>query len=428
MDSVIKIKDLSVIYDRGTPRETVALFGVNLEIYPGELTIIFGPSGCGKSTLLYCIAGLEQATGGSITVDGSDIASFGEREKALFRLRTVGMIFQAYYLIPYITVLNNIVLPQIFASTPRSERTGKAMAAAKYLGIDSFVSRLPMELSGGQQQRVAIARSLMNDPQILLADEPVGNLDSKSSDEVMAIVRDVVDNQKKTVILVTHDARYLSLAHRVVYMKDGRLERVVINKTLRTDKRDGFQTLLERFMLADPHASIDRIKSRILLKSLKTGFGFYVDERLEKFLEEFFSGKIDFERFKNFLDAPFRDGGCGLYSKTAESVAQKIEWLLRESLRLKRAAKLVGGAAMFLREAEAVYVNLSGEHGLNFEGKKREIFLEKVFLRLRGEISREELLSFLDASEKNGGLGLDQRVALHVSDDVEVLNVDYSRE
>ena len=177
-EPIIKIKELNVVYFMGKSNEVHALRNINLEIYPGEFIIFFGPSGCGKSTLLYSIAGLETNINGNIMLNGKDIASMKQKELEDFHRQKIGMIFQAYYLISSLSVANNVVLPQIFIEKNRIERKKKALELLQHFGVSGEADKLPSELSGGQQQRVAICRSLMNDPEVLLADEPVGNLDS----------------------------------------------------------------------------------------------------------------------------------------------------------------------------------------------------------------------------------------------------------
>ncbi|OIO19823.1 MAG: hypothetical protein CO029_03560 [Candidatus Magasanikbacteria bacterium CG_4_9_14_0_2_um_filter_41_10] len=221
--AAISIKNLSVTYFPGKSNEVPALSNANLDIYPGEFIIFFGPSGCGKSTLLYSIAGLEKPTEGEILVQGLKLHELSNSELEYYHQFTTGMIFQAFYLIPSLSVEKNIMLPQIAVGGKKKERQAEAERLMKYFGVYEQRSKLPNELSGGQQQRVAICRSLINDPDIIFADEPVGNLDSKSAQDVLALIQELNIKQKKTIILVTHDPSHLDIADRVFFMKDGKI-------------------------------------------------------------------------------------------------------------------------------------------------------------------------------------------------------------
>lgn len=226
---IISVKKLCVTYFPGKSNEVRALKNIELDIYPGEFIIFFGPSGCGKSTLLYSLSGLERNITGSILVKGEDLPTMKPKQREEFHQRTIGMVFQAYYLIASLSVLENVTLPQVALSEPIHVREPKALALLDKFGVKAQAKKLPMELSGGQQQRVAICRSVMNDPDIIFADEPVGNLDSKSTDEVMKLLRELNERDHKTVILVTHDPSHLHHANRVFFIRDGEVVRVQEN-------------------------------------------------------------------------------------------------------------------------------------------------------------------------------------------------------
>jgi len=211
----IKLENLSIVYNNGKTNEFWAVRDINLEIYPEEYVIFFGPSGCGKSTLLYAIAGLEKPSKGRVLVNDIDLGLAGERELIKYRQFLVGIIFQAYYLISDLTAEDNILLPQIFAGKSFLERKKQANFLMERFGVLDFKNKKPSQLSGGQQQRVAIARSLINNPSILLADEPVGNLDSKNAEIVIDLLDNFNKKDKKTVVYVTHDQRHLDKADRV---------------------------------------------------------------------------------------------------------------------------------------------------------------------------------------------------------------------
>lgn len=205
----------------GGREPTRILQGINLQVQATEYVIIFGPSGCGKSTFLHLLAGLERPNSGTIKIRGEDIVKFDQRRLALHRRSKIGLVFQQFNLLSNLTALENVALPQIFSGSRLRQRTNRGKQLLGKMGIEKLADKLPSEMSGGEQQRVAIARSLVNSPWIMLVDEPTGDLDSKSADEVMDIIFKLNEQSRRTILLVTHNPDYLHFAHRVIYMKDG---------------------------------------------------------------------------------------------------------------------------------------------------------------------------------------------------------------
>jgi putative ABC transport system ATP-binding protein len=200
-----------------------ALRGVDMDVYVGELVSIVGPSGSGKSTLLGLIGGLDTPTGGSIEIDGVDISRMNEDQLTEIRNEKIGFIFQFFNLIPTLTALENVALPIQFARNPRYNPIKRAKALLEILGLEDRMRHRPSELSGGQQQRVAIARALANNPPLLLADEPTGNLDTESGQLVMETLQQIRHDSGTTVVVVTHDAHIASHADRVMTLVDGQI-------------------------------------------------------------------------------------------------------------------------------------------------------------------------------------------------------------
>ncbi|MEK7093991.1 MAG: DUF977 family protein [Patescibacteria group bacterium] len=231
---IIELKDLNGYYDRGKPNEWWALRNVNLQIEAGSYAAFFGASGSGKTTMLYTISGMEKPESGQVLVTGKDITNFSQKELAIYRQMTVGIVFQQFNLIPSISVLDNIALPMSFLGIPLEKRQKKAMDLLVRFGIDNLATRLPFELSGGQQQRVGIARALANDPPIVIADEPLGNLDSENANKVLDFLRDLQEKDGRTIIMVTHESWSLKDAKLIFYIKDGQI--------VKTEKRQGRDT------------------------------------------------------------------------------------------------------------------------------------------------------------------------------------------
>ncbi len=219
----IEAKDLSKIYGEGENRVT-ALDRTSLTISPGDFISIIGPSGSGKSTLLHLLSGLDRPTGGRLSYDGRDIYSLSDKELSAFRRQRIGFIFQQFHLLPVLTARENIVMPRLLDKKQPDEAYLQELA--RMLGIQDRLTHLPHELSGGQQQRVAIARALIAKPDVIFADEPTGNLDSRSGSEVMELLKTVGKDMGKALVVITHDSRIAAMAERRLSIVDGVLSEV----------------------------------------------------------------------------------------------------------------------------------------------------------------------------------------------------------
>ena len=220
---LIKAKKLSKIYGSGE-NQVVALDKVDLTVAPGDFISIIGPSGSGKSTLLHLLSGLDHPTSGSLTYDGQEIYTLPDKELSAFRRRQMGFIFQQFNLLPVLTARENILMPLLLDKKQPDE--GYLSQLAELLGIRNRLDHLPHELSGGQQQRVALARALIAQPEVIFADEPTGNLDSKSGGEVMDMLKSIRDRMGKTLVIITHDNRIAAMADRRLTIMDGVLSEV----------------------------------------------------------------------------------------------------------------------------------------------------------------------------------------------------------
>ncbi|MDO4922991.1 MAG: ABC transporter ATP-binding protein [Peptococcaceae bacterium] len=220
--AVLEVKDLCKVYGEGDTA-VHAVDHVSFEVEKGEFVAIVGASGSGKSTLMNLIGGIDRPTGGKVMIDGEDLYALSESERAIFRRRNIGMIFQFYNLIPTLTAEENIMLP--FLLDKRRPEKAKVKELLALLGLEARATHLPSALSGGQQQRVSIGRALINDPAFILADEPTGNLDSQSGREVMALLQMANRKYHQTVLLITHDERIALSADRILTIGDGKLLR-----------------------------------------------------------------------------------------------------------------------------------------------------------------------------------------------------------
>lgn len=236
LSPIISVKKLCKIYHIGN-NKVYALCGVSFDIYEGEFVAIVGTSGSGKSTCLNMLAGLEKPSSGSINIAGKRIDRMNERQLVAFRRMHIGFIFQSYNLLNSMNALENVAMPLMFRGVPYKKRTQKAMKYMRMIGIGDQADHMPNQMSGGQQQRVGIARALVIDPKIIFADEPTGNLDSHTTEEVLQIMREIVRSQKKTLVMVTHDPVIAAWADRQLKVVDGRVIEVIYNPDSEIEKR-----------------------------------------------------------------------------------------------------------------------------------------------------------------------------------------------
>ncbi|UCD04584.1 MAG: ABC transporter ATP-binding protein [Candidatus Woesearchaeota archaeon] len=219
---MIDIEDVWKVYQMGEV-EVPALRGLNLKIYPKQLVVIMGPSGSGKSTAMNIIGCLDIPTRGTVKLAGQDISKMHESELAQLRGKKIGFVFQTFNLLQHITALENVILPTIFQNVPKEQREEKAKKILESVGLGDRVNHRPSEMSGGERQRVAIARALVNDPEIVLADEPTGNLDSKTGEKILEVLENL-NKEGKTIIIVTHDPDIAKCTNNVFHLKDGKVE------------------------------------------------------------------------------------------------------------------------------------------------------------------------------------------------------------
>jgi len=222
---IIEVRDVWKIYGEGDA-QVFALRGVTLSIEKGDFIAIMGPSGSGKSTLMHILGLLDTPTKGKVIIKGKDVSTLSEDERALIRRKTVGFVFQQYNLSPSLNALENVELPMLFAGVPKEQRRKRAKELLEMMGLGHRLYHYPNQLSGGQQQRVAIARALANDPEVILADEPTGNLDTKTGERIIELFKDL-HRKGKTIVIVTHNPDVASAAEKIVHIRDGKILEVI---------------------------------------------------------------------------------------------------------------------------------------------------------------------------------------------------------
>lgn len=439
--SIIDIKDLSVTYFLGKSNEVRALDNVALQIESGELVIFFGASGCGKSTLLYTIAGLEKPTKGNVMVNNIDLSHMKNNELEKYRQNTIGMIFQAFYLIPSLTIEDNITLPQVAIGTPRKQRTEKAQELMKYFGVFEQRKKLPSELSGGQQQRIAICRSLVNDPNIIFADEPVGNLDSKSAQDVLGLIQELSVKQKKTVILVTHNPAHLEIADRIFFMKDGKIISTKVNKETRKiivgeyshlESQDDSLKLAPNKGTGEGKADIEsnskevdsiilEYKAKEIVSEVLTGLSYDEVTKIENYIREaLHNSNSDYKKLKTYLNTDYMQDGLNLNVKTSQKIIQKLEATTKEIEELgkefaNRAAKHDGYIQQIRRYLlDTFEVNIRTTDAI----EAMEAVIED---RVTGVTDRKGVQEKFDRPTKQGGVGLDRRTAKKMTKHLEMI-------
>jgi putative ABC transport system ATP-binding protein len=222
--NLIDVKNIWKIYGEGKESETIALNDISFSVKEGEFVAIMGPSGCGKSTLLHILGLLDHPTRGALLMDGGDVSDCSDEELALQRNRKIGFVFQSFHLLPRVSVIENVRAPLIYSSIKEAEWNEMTINAIESVGMQHRLQHEPSQLSGGEKQRVAIARALVNHPKIIFADEPTGNLDSKSGRTVMEILQSLNEKEGKTIVLVTHETYTAEHSERIIKMMDGRIE------------------------------------------------------------------------------------------------------------------------------------------------------------------------------------------------------------
>lgn len=428
-EPLIYTDKLRVIYNQGASNEMRALEETNVAIYPEEYVIIYGPSGCGKSTLLYSLSGLQSATYGEVFFRGKAIAKMTRQEDLELHQTGIGMIFQAFYLIGSLDILDNVCLPKVFRGEEPTERRKAGIQLLRRFSIAGQADKFPSQLSGGQKQRVAIARSLVNDPKIIFADEPVGNLDSESAENVMKILKELNEIDKKTIVLVTHNPDHLPYADRVIFMKDGVIIKEEVHKEKRPIKKIEsaveeekppkesleLKMLMASFKNLLPQ-QIDILlvpfKAKQLLSHLLSQLNDEQVTMAEAFLKELLFKNIDLQTFTNKLDIPLDDGGAGWNKMRAKSFAEQAEKILKQAVNLKNnTPDSIASFAEYI--IDRFHLHLTPDQSMKFQN-----ILQR---RIENKIGQIGLLKNLDNNIDDYDLGLNKITAEKIAREIEII-------
>lgn len=411
-------RDLDITYNKGKSNEYKALQKVNTDIYEGEYVILFGASGSGKSTLMYAIQGSLPPANGTLLIGGDDIYSYPPSERVYFQRYIMGIIFQSFNLIGSLTVLDNVALPQIFCNVDKASRERRAQALLERFGVGHVSHKIPSMLSGGQQQRVSVARSMVNDPHILLADEPTGNLDSISTQQVMDKIDEINSFDQRTVIMVSHNASHLQYAHRVYYLVDGLVVREVANPQRKQIKpvQEGetIVTELEQLARLFPYDSVEKLRVRSLTNFLTQEYTFDQLSRLEKAILLLIKGKINKDQFVRTLTASFEDGGIDIPQSDAERMLKQTLHIMDQSEDIRRFRSAQKSDAAFFQQhkfGERLVEYLLEEHGIRLPKKDQERLGELIADRVSGMSYEADFHGALEASRAKNGMGFKSNVA-----------------
>ncbi|MFA6585681.1 MAG: ABC transporter ATP-binding protein [Candidatus Paceibacterota bacterium] len=429
---IIKLNNVSLWYEKGKTTELKALKNITIEIKKGDYVAFFGPSGCGKTTILYAISGIDRFQEGSILINGRDISPLTNQELAIFRQTGIGIVFQQFNLVPSLTVLKNVALPMLFVGISSEKADKEALKLLKRLDLLDLQDRFPSELSGGQQQRVGIARALANDPPIIIADEPLGNLDSINAKKVLEFLKELNEKDGRTIIMVTHEAWSLRDVKTIYHMKDGTITE--IEKTTPETIAQSIASRLNKQLSSSNgedkgkdskggDANAESISAHLLANFLLRGYSLDEISRFELFVNERFSNKIDKKEFHELINKPFKDGGVGLWKKKAERVTEYLEEVIDKKHSISSICELIEKTP----EA-AIFDEIKNVRQWLIEGYTGELNASQILAldqvisdRIRNYISREKVVQLLDLSSNKFGVGLSFRAAQILAEKLELL-------
>ncbi len=432
MEPIIKLENVSLWYEKGKPIEVQALKNITIDITRGDYVAFFGPSGCGKTTMLYAISGIDRFQEGKIFINERDISILSNQELAIFRQTGIGIVFQQFNLVPSLTVLKNVALPMLFVGISSEKADIEARKLLARLDLTEYADRYPFELSGGQQQRVGIARALANDPPIIIADEPLGNLDSVNAKKVLEFLKELNEKDGRTIIMVTHEAWSLRDVKTIYHMKDGTITEVekvtsqILAESIYGHLSKQISSLKEEQPKEDANkdtSSGGEISAHLLANFLLRGYSQDEISRFESFVNQRFSDKIDKKEFSKLVNKPFKDGGVGLWKKKTTRVTDYLEEVINKRHNVSKICDLIEKSSEVSIFDEIHDIRKWLIEGYTGELSSAQITaLDQVISdRIRNYISREKFVELLDLSNNKFGVGLSFRAAQTLSEKLELI-------
>lgn len=424
MSSVIKLENVNLWYDKGKPTEVRALKDINLQIDKGDYVAFFGPSGCGKTTMLYALSGIDHVNSGNVIVDGRNIVGLSSSDLSVFRQTSIGIIFQQFNILPSLTVVQNVSLPMSFVGKSPEEAQEEAQKLLNRLNIGSLANRYQFELSGGQQQRVGIARALANNPPIIVADEPLGNLDSVNAKNVLEFLKELNEKDGRTIIMVTHEAWSLRDVKTVHYMKDG-----VITSTQHQTAQTAADAISEHLLSEiDPTKKAkgplgEELSARVLSNFLLRGYSMDEIRRFEFNLKERLKGKINSETFREILDRPFKAGGVGLWKGKAARLAKYTDEIIHKRHDVNAVYRIIEKHPELSIEDEVRQIRnwLLADYDGKVSQPQIASFDQAITDRMRNSLSSDQFKAVLDLAQRKNGVGFTFRTSERLAEKMETI-------
>jgi putative ABC transport system ATP-binding protein len=429
-ESIITINNVNLWYDQGKPTEVHALKDVTLNIEKGDYVSFFGPSGCGKTTMLYAVAGIDRYQSGEVIINGKSMTGLTNRDLALFRQTGIGIVFQQFNLIPSLTVLQNVALPMSFLGVSPGDAEETAKKLLERLSLTPYANRYPFELSGGQQQRVGIARALANDPPIIIADEPLGNLDSTNAQKVLEFLKELNEKDGRTIIMVTHEAWSLRDVKTIFYMKDGQITDT--EKSVSATIAESLKNhLTEQLGGISSAASSVQITARVLANFLLRGYTLEEIQNFEVILNERLSEKIDSKQFYEVIHKPLASGGMGLWKQKAKRIEEYVNRVMKMKDDMRAVIEHLDKEPEISIHDEVCTVRnwlLEVDEGSKLSPEQIKALDNAISDRMRGYITGEQFVKIVDLPQSKSGVGLSTHRAKMISEKLEsFLDSDYDK-
>jgi putative ABC transport system ATP-binding protein len=432
MSAIIKLEHVHQWYNKGKQNEVHALNDISLEITQGDYVSFFGPSGCGKTTLLYATSGIDRINDGHIYIKDRDIAQLTNQELAIFRQTGIGIIFQQFNLVPSLTVVENVALPMAFVGINKEKALVEGAKLVERLGLAEYGHHYPSELSGGQQQRVGIARALANNPPIIIADEPLGNLDSVNAKNVLGILKELNEKDGRTIIMVTHEAWSLQDVRTVFHMQDGTItgveSRIPVPPGTSAAVGAGAADVQAAFVKKQlgkeaKHAQELHMSARILSNFFMRGHNFEEMSRFENLVINRFEGALDSDAFQKLLSTAYQHGGVDLWKRKSERITSYVEEVIAKRKDLDSIIdELSNNPVLPVQdEIRELRTFITQEYVGTLSPYRTEVLDELIGDRIRRNITAEQFLDILYRPAKAHGAGIPVHSAQKIAERLETV-------